>query len=107
VQRRGLRRVGGAIVMDRRDRESLDRHITGNYGEDQFKGEERSRDGMNILRDLILARAVTALDNAGDESAAQSVESLRDVLRDDPKLAADLEKRIAKQLVKRAKKGGT
>ena len=23
--------------MDKRDREALDRHITGNYGEDQFK----------------------------------------------------------------------
>lgn len=26
--------------MSRRDRESLDRHITGNYGEDYFKGEK-------------------------------------------------------------------
>ena len=25
--------------MDKRMRESLDRHITGNYGEDQFQGE--------------------------------------------------------------------
>lgn len=25
--------------MERREREALDRHITGNYGEDQFKGE--------------------------------------------------------------------
>lgn len=25
--------------MDRREREALDRHITGNYGEDQFRDE--------------------------------------------------------------------
>lgn len=27
--------------MTRQEREALDRHITGNYGEDQFKDEER------------------------------------------------------------------
>jgi len=26
-------------MMNRHEREALDRHITGNYGEDQFKGE--------------------------------------------------------------------
>lgn len=26
--------------MERRDAEALDRHITGNYGEDQFRGNE-------------------------------------------------------------------
>lgn len=26
--------------MNQRDRHSLDRHITGNYGEDQMKGDE-------------------------------------------------------------------
>jgi hypothetical protein len=26
------------LMMDRHQREALDRHITGNYGEDQFKG---------------------------------------------------------------------
>ena len=29
------------MAMDRRMKEALDRHITGNYGEDQFKHEAR------------------------------------------------------------------
>ena len=28
------------MPLDRREREALDRHITGNYGEDQFRGAE-------------------------------------------------------------------
>jgi len=27
-------------MLDRKQKEDLDRHITGNYGEDRFKGEE-------------------------------------------------------------------
>ena len=30
----------GEDVMDMRERAALDRHITGNYGEDQFKGDD-------------------------------------------------------------------
>ena len=30
--------------MERRERQALDRYITGNYGEDQFKGDEDEED---------------------------------------------------------------
>lgn len=40
--------------MDRREREALDRHITGNYGEDQFK-DESPRSTHEIRADLIVA----------------------------------------------------
>jgi hypothetical protein len=35
--------------MDSRERAALDRHITGNYGEDQFKGEEFDDAALNRL----------------------------------------------------------
>ena len=31
-------------MLDRRQKEALDRHITGNYGENQFKDEEDNED---------------------------------------------------------------
>lgn len=38
--------------MDRRERDALDRHITGNYGEDQFAGlEEEFCDAHAYVRD--------------------------------------------------------
>jgi hypothetical protein len=43
--------------MDYRERQSLDRYITGNYGEDQFKGEaefEAETDRLLNLRDKAL-----------------------------------------------------
>lgn len=46
------------MSMDRRQREALDRHITGNYGEDQFKGEL----GMSMCdrcEELFDAEAIT------------------------------------------------
>ncbi len=59
----------------------------------------------NILRDVILARAVRVLDNNGDPSSAQSIETLRDVLTDDPTLAAMLERKMAARLIANAKAG--
>lgn len=41
--------------MNAREREALDRHITGNYGEDQLKREEESDDAVDICRRLSLA----------------------------------------------------
>jgi hypothetical protein len=57
----------------------------------------------NILRDVILARAVRVLDNDGDPSAAQSIETLRDVLTDEPTLAASLERKMAARLIANAR----
>jgi len=40
--------------MNSRDSASLDRYITGNYGEDQFKGEdelERTLERLTVLRE--------------------------------------------------------
>lgn len=37
------------MVMDRRQREALDRHITGDYGEAQFKGEDDMKGSAVVL----------------------------------------------------------
>lgn len=42
--------------MNRREREALDRHITGNYGEDQFRGMEESmnrEEALDALSELL------------------------------------------------------
>ncbi len=43
--------------MNQREREALDRHITGNYGEDQFKNEvDDGRDWAELVTEFHLAR---------------------------------------------------
>lgn len=51
-----------------------------------------------VLRDEALASAVIALDDVGLPARAKTVEALRDVLHDDPKLAIKLERLVAKKL---------
>jgi hypothetical protein len=41
----------GVFMMDRREAEALDRHITGNYGEDQFKQDADGLDEDKYLVD--------------------------------------------------------
>jgi hypothetical protein len=40
--------VEGGFIMDRREAAALDRHITGNYGEDQFKGPDNDECNWKI-----------------------------------------------------------
>lgn len=46
--------------MDRREQEALDRHITGNYGEDQFDGVFVTEDGREYLVGDGILEEVTA-----------------------------------------------
>lgn len=63
--------------MDRQQREALDRHITGNYGEDQFRGQADDDDdhtlhvSVDLPPDVLAATGLTLLQL--QQRAAQAV----------------------------------
>lgn len=63
--------------MDRREREALDRHITGNYGEDQFRDDDDERlvgEGQFIDEQLMQKADALITYYAAEPQAKQAME---------------------------------